>query len=324
MAAMAGESTTASSGSSTSTGKQDKGKGWHWNCAATLCTNNWRNKDLTYYTLSRIGSSTDSALRASYMKVLKNDDINWKKAVICCQHWSKGKRENLYALLDRVCNEQYVQNLKKSASKCAKLKSKKLVAAKRLLEFSSREVKSKRRIIVKKEREKDKEITPVLNKASRKDESQYRLENEILRNQCEELASKLKEKDKEMERLKCQEFYDAGYVETEALGDATETWITHDTYPGTISDKDITEQCEVLDKVNKGKIILTDKGFDIADLCHHKGLLHNRPLLKFDSQYEQTDISKNFDIATLRIYSENFIGRMRLDHLEYLLAHESN
>ena len=80
-----------------------------------------------------------------------------------------------------------------------------------------------------------------------------------------------------------------------------------DTYPGTIPDKDITEQCKVLDKVNKRKVILTDKGFDIADLCHHKGLLHKM----FDSQCEQSDISKNFDIATLRIYNENFIGRRR-------------
>ena len=63
--------------------------------------------------------------------------------------------------------------------------------------------------------------------------------------------------------------------------------------------------------MNKGKVILTDKGFDIADLCHYKGLLHNRPPLKFDSRYEQTDISKNFDIATLRICNENFIGRKR-------------
>ena len=143
-----------------------------------------------------------------------------------------------------------------------------------------------------------------------------------------------------------QEFYDVGYRDTEVLGDATETWISQsenydinnitlssyknhttrktsiwiyphggllhcsDTYPGTLSYKDITEQCEVLDKVNKGKVILTDKGFDIADLYHHKGLLHNRPPLKFNSQYEQTDISKNFDIATLRIYNENFIGRI--------------
>ena len=143
-----------------------------------------------------------------------------------------------------------------------------------------------------------------------------------------------------------QEFYDACHGETEALGDATETWINQsenydiknitfssyknhttgktsvwiyshggplpcsDTYPGTVCDKDITEQCGVLDKVNKGKVILTDKGFDMADLCYHKGLLHNRPPLKFDSP-EQSDVSKHFDIATLRINNENFIGRMR-------------
>jgi len=35
--------------------------------------------------------------------------------------------------------------------------------------------------------------------------------------------------------------------------------------------------------------------------------------MKFDLQYEQTDISRNFDIATLRIYmyNENYIGRIR-------------
>lgn len=192
MATLGGESATASSGSSTSTGKQDKGKGWHWNCAAALHTNNWRNKDLTYYTLSKIGSSTDAALRPSYMKVLKNNDINWKKAVISSQHWSRGKRENLYDLPDRVCNKQCVQNLEKSASKCAKLKAKNVVAAKRSLEFSSCKVKYKRQIIVKKEIEKDKQIIPVVNQASGKDESQYRLENEMLRNQCQELASKFK------------------------------------------------------------------------------------------------------------------------------------
>ena len=70
MAAIRREPAATSSGSSTSTGKQNNGKKWHWNCAAALCTNNWRNKNLTYYTLAKIGSSTDAALRASYMKVL--------------------------------------------------------------------------------------------------------------------------------------------------------------------------------------------------------------------------------------------------------------
>lgn len=139
----------------------------------------------------------------------------------------------------------------------------------------------------------------------------------------------------------------ACFSETEILGDATETWIGQsedfevnnitfsnyknhttgktsvwiyphgglmscsDTYPGSISDKDLTEQSGVLDKVNQGKIVLTDKGFDIAELCFEKGVLHNRPPMKLDSQYEQAEISENFDVATLRIYNENFIGRMR-------------
>ena len=54
------------------------------------------------------------------------------------------------------------------------------------------------------EREKEKEIIPVVNQASGKDESQYRLENEMLGNQCQELASKLKEKDKQMKKPKSQ------------------------------------------------------------------------------------------------------------------------
>lgn len=123
--------------------------------------------------------------------------------------------------------------------------------------------------------------------------------------------------------------FDAGYGETEALGHATETWIGQsenydinnitfssyenhttgktsvwiypygallnfiETFPGTLSDKGITEQCEVLDKMNKGKVVLTDRGFDVANLCHKKGILHNRSPLKCYCQYEQVDFSKN-------------------------------
>ena len=139
------------------------------------------------------------------MKAFKNDDVHWNKAVICSQHWSKDNRENLvYDLPDRVCKEQYVQNLEKSASKCAKFKAKNVVAAKQSFKFSSFEGKSNRRIIVKKKREKEKAIIPVVNQASGKDETQYRLENDMLGNQCQELANILKEEDKEMERLKSQ------------------------------------------------------------------------------------------------------------------------
>lgn len=83
------------------------------------------------------------------------------------------------------------------------------------------------------------------------------------------------------------------------------------TYPGTISDNDVTEQSGVLDMVRRGSVVLTNKGFGITKLCLQKGLHHNRPPIKFDAHYDETDISKNFDIATLRIYNENYIGSMR-------------
>ena len=41
----------------------------------------------------------------------------------------------MYDLPDRVCKEQYVQNLEKSASKCAKFKAKNVVAAKQSFSF---------------------------------------------------------------------------------------------------------------------------------------------------------------------------------------------
>ena len=85
-----------------------------------------------------------------------------------------------------------------------------------------------------------------------------------------------------------------------------------DTYPGSITDSDLTADCNVLDMIKeKGTTVLTDKGFAIDDTCLKRGLLHNRPPLKFDAQYEESDISKNFDVATLRIYNENYIGRMK-------------
>ena len=57
--------------------------------------------------------------------------------------------------------------------------------------------------------------------------------------------------------------------------------------------------------------MLTDKGFGITDLCLAKGLHHNRPPLKYNAQYDETEISRNFDIATLRIYNESYIGKIR-------------
>ena len=85
-----------------------------------------------------------------------------------------------------------------------------------------------------------------------------------------------------------------------------------DTYAGSISDNDLTADCGVPDMIqDEGATVLTDKGFGIEDLCHAKGLSHNRLPMKFEAQYEETDIAKIFHVATLRIYNENYMGCMR-------------
>ncbi|CAH3014572.1 unnamed protein product, partial [Porites evermanni] len=117
-------------------------------------------------------------------------------------------------------------------------------------------------------------------------------------------------------------FMESGYGDTALTGDATEIWIsqsenfdinniTFSNYKNHttgkicfISDADITEQSCVLDTITKGKTVMTDKGFNITDICHEKGLLHNRPPMKFSHQFDETEVVKNVNIATLRIYIE--------------------
>ena len=65
---------------------------------------------------------------------------------------------------------------------------------------------------------------------------------------------------------------------------------------GSVTDNDLTADCGVLDMMQDiGATVLTDKGLGIKDLCHGKGLCHNCPPM-------------NFDMATLQIYNENYIG----------------
>ena len=91
---------------------------WHWNCAGALCTKNWRNEGLEFYTLTPIGKRNDE-LKASYMKVFMNENINWKKQGICSAHWSKGRRESIEDPSDVVCTEDYIVQLEKSKLRCA-------------------------------------------------------------------------------------------------------------------------------------------------------------------------------------------------------------
>ena len=87
--------------------------------------------------------------------------------------------------------------------------------------------------------------------------------------------------------------------------------IFSDIYPGSISDTEITEKTGVLEYVNEGHEVMTDKGFSIQDLCAIKGVTLNRPKQKEADQFSQPDIMRNFNIASTRIHVERYIGRVR-------------
>ena len=66
-----------------------------------------------------------------------------------------------------------------------------------------------------------------------------------------------------------------------------------------------------IDFVQEGHEFMTDKGFAVKELCATKGIFHNRPPMKFSEQFSQVETADNFDIASLRIHVERFIGRVR-------------
>jgi len=110
---------------------------WHWNCASSFCTDNlnfnWRSKipGLTYYYLEEIKNRDD--IKPSYIKILKNSNINWKKGVICSQHWSSGQRRSVNDLPDIICASSYLNKRKKSKKKTKQRKTR-LHAGKSYLE----------------------------------------------------------------------------------------------------------------------------------------------------------------------------------------------
>ena len=87
-----------------------------------------------------------------------------------------------------------------------------------------------------------------------------------------------------------------------------------DTCPVAITDNDSTEHCGVLDMIkDKGATVLTDKGFGIEDLSYQRlfPIIALQCNLMCNTRKVIQCFSKNFDVATLRIYNENYIGGMR-------------
>ena len=159
---------------------------WHWNCAAALCSNSWGTSEVHYYKLCEI--SKDRALRNAYDKILKNKHVNWKRHVICSEHWSSGKRNSIQDLPDKSFSEKYLQHKPSFITPKRKLES-----AKRSLEF---EVDCGER---KKPRRK-------INRSAGNDPTEEPIdaisgENSKLTDQLLEVQEKLLQKENELSKL---------------------------------------------------------------------------------------------------------------------------
>lgn len=84
-------------------------------------------------------------------------------------------------------------------------------------------------------------------------------------------------------------------------------------YGGKCSDKQIVIQENVLDKINVGESVMTDKGFLIDDECRKKGVkLVRPPFLRAPlTQLSQMDATENVSIAAARVHVERAIQRVK-------------
>lgn len=85
-----------------------------------------------------------------------------------------------------------------------------------------------------------------------------------------------------------------------------------DLYPGSISDKQITKKCGLVDLCEEGDAIMVDKGFLISDLTTPNGVdLIIPPFKKKKKQFLPHEVEATKAIANLRIHVEREMERIK-------------
>jgi hypothetical protein len=87
-------------------------------------------------------------------------------------------------------------------------------------------------------------------------------------------------------------------------------------YTGSISDREITRCCGILDLLEPNTSIMADKGFNIADLLQSKRVgLNLPPYLSNSVQFSPEQVKETKTIAKLRIHVERAIRRFKEFHI---------
>ena len=87
-------------------------------------------------------------------------------------------------------------------------------------------------------------------------------------------------------------------------------------YPGSISDKELTRKCGILDLLEPGDSVMADRGFDIEEDLILRGVhLNIPPFLQGKQQFSQEELITTRRIASLRIHVERAMERIKNFHI---------
>ena len=87
-------------------------------------------------------------------------------------------------------------------------------------------------------------------------------------------------------------------------------------FPGSISDKELTCKCGLLDLLDPGDSVMADKGFDIEEYLIPLGVkLNIPPFLRGKVQFNQSELVQTRRIASLRIHVERAMERIKNFHI---------
>lgn len=89
-----------------------------------------------------------------------------------------------------------------------------------------------------------------------------------------------------------------------------------DFFPGSASDKEITEISKFLDILKSGDAVMADKGFNVQDELASVGVTLVMPhFLKGKTQFSSEECNNNKSIASLRIHVERLMERIKNWHI---------